>query len=63
MSQSLQILSHLKSGKSLTQIEALNLFGCMRLASRVDELRTNHDIITTMVTGNGKSWARYSLVG
>lgn len=38
MSQNMAILNHLQSGNSLTSLEALNRFGCMRLASRVDDL-------------------------
>jgi hypothetical protein len=37
--QRLQILSHLKSGKTLTPLEALQMFRCLRLAARVHDLR------------------------
>ena len=37
--QNAQILSHLKSGKQITPIEALREYGCFRLAARVFELR------------------------
>ena len=37
--QNAQILSHLKSGKEITPMEALNEYGCFRLAARVFELR------------------------
>jgi hypothetical protein len=39
MSQNLQILSYLKTGQELTPRKALELFGCMRLAARVHDLR------------------------
>lgn len=38
-SQNQKILAYLKSGSGLTQLEALNKFGCMRLGARVWELR------------------------
>lgn len=37
--QNLQVLSHLKSGKTLTPIEALNEYGIFRLSARVFELK------------------------
>lgn len=33
------VLEHLESGKSLTSLEALTRFGCLRLASRIAELK------------------------
>lgn len=39
MSQGERILNHLRSGKHLTPIEALNRFKCFRLAPRILELR------------------------
>ena len=38
-SQRNKILMYLKSGSGLTQMEALNKFGCMRLGARIWELR------------------------
>lgn len=63
MSQNKEILSHLESGKKLTALEALNLFGCMRTASRINDLKkAGHDIISKMVElPNGKRIAEYSL--
>lgn len=37
--QNLQVLSHLKSGKTLTPIEALNEYGIFRLSARIFELK------------------------
>ena len=39
------ILDHLKSGKSLTALQALDLFQCFRLASRISELITSGENI------------------
>ena len=33
------IRAHLESGKCITQIEALNFYQCLRLASRICDLR------------------------
>ena len=38
-SQRAAIRRHLEAGNSLTALQALNHFGCARLASRIDELR------------------------
>ena len=38
--QNQQVLSYLKTGKVITPLDALNMFGCFRLAARVYELRT-----------------------
>ena len=62
MSQSLKILDHLKRGQSITQIQALRLYGCMRLAARIIELREVYPIDTKIVYSKGKRFARYSLV-
>jgi len=63
-SQNKQILAHLKAGGTLTAYEALKVFGCMRLASRINDLkRANHIIGKEMITENGKRFAEYSYVG
>ncbi len=60
MSQKLKILTHLKCFQSITPIDALNAYGCMRLASRIDELRTaGYRIDTVMEKRNGRRYARY----
>ena len=59
-SQNRQILDYLKSGRSLTAMEALVKFGSLRLAARIDYLRNRgHDITTKMIKGDGKRYARY----
>lgn len=65
MSQAQDILSHLKTGESITQLEALNKFGCFRLASRINELRDcGYDIETRIKrTTNGKQIAEYHMKG
>lgn len=58
--QTERILNHLKQGKGLTPITALNKFGCFRLAARIADLRKDgHTIFTDNVTKNGKTFASY----
>ncbi|NRA49782.1 MAG: hypothetical protein HRU12_11675 [Phaeodactylibacter sp.] len=59
-SQNKQILNYLIAGNSITQIDALRLFGCFRLSGRIWDLRREHDITTDMVKINGKRVARYT---
>lgn len=62
LSQNERILAHLSIYGSITPIEALEKFGCFRLASRIDELRgMGHFILTKMVKTNGKPHAKYVL--
>ncbi len=63
MSQKKHILSHLKSGQAITPIEALNLYGCFRLAAVIYNLRKSYAIDTELVqrADKGASYARYSL--
>lgn len=64
MSQTKLILEHLRKGNSLTPIEALNLFGCFRIAARVLELKKQgHNIKTETIKKGKKSFASYKLTG
>jgi hypothetical protein len=50
----------LARGYKLTPLQALNKWGCMRLAARIAELRKDGmTITTTKVTNNGKTYAQY----
>ena len=62
-SQNAQIAAYLQAGNSITALEALELFGCFRLASRICDLRkANYDIsVKRVITANGKKIAQYSL--
>lgn len=61
--QTKQILSHLRKGLTLTAREAIALFGCYRLAARIQDLRdAGHKIHTAFETGGGRRWGRYSLL-
>ncbi len=41
LSQTEKIKKHLQFGKHITAIDALNLYGCFRLAARINDLRKN----------------------
>lgn len=56
------ILSALKSGRSITPLEALRKFNCMRLGARIWDLKqAGHNIIATTVKRRKKHFASYSL--
>ena len=48
-SQNKRILDYLKKGNRLTSLEALSMFGCMRLASRISDIRKKHPYINIVV--------------
>lgn len=62
-SQADRILAHLRSGRGITPIGALELFGCFRLAARIRELRdAGYEIFTGGYrTRNGKRVASYRM--
>ena len=55
------ILAYLNRGHSITAMEALDLFGCFRLAARIGELKeAGHKIASEpFVTDSGKRVSRY----
>lgn len=62
-SQGDRILEYLKQGNSLTPLEALNRFGCLRLGARIYELKkANYPIeMKLLETPSGKHVAEYRL--
>ena len=63
MTQSEAILKDLKSGNTITSLEALQRYGCLRLAAVIHSLRKEgFDVGTEMVDVNGKTIAKYSLL-
>ena len=56
-----KILAHLLAGGSVTALEALDLFGCSRLAARIEELRrAGWPVFSRLVeTGGGKRVSSY----
>jgi hypothetical protein len=62
MSQCADILEALRRGP-ITPLEALKDHGCLRLAARIEELRSDgHTIVTEMVKVNGKKFGQYVLI-
>ena len=60
-SQCKQIARYMEEGHRITQLDALRLFGCFRLASRIHDLRNQGYIIEkrTVVTNTGKKVCEY----
>lgn len=55
--QTKAILKHLQDGKTITPIDALNLYGCFRLSARIHDIRSmGYDVKNT-----GGKYAVYSL--
>ena len=61
-SQSTNILKHLQSNGTITPMDALNQYGCFRLAAIIHSLRRRgHNIGTTMEANlNGNKNAKYN---
>lgn len=60
------ILRHLKSGKSITALEALSKFGCMRLGTRIYDLKMiGHNITSKTIhdTKTDKRFSEYRMIG
>ena len=58
-----EILEFLESGQSINPLQALDRFGCFRLASRISELKGKGHIITKKMVKSryGKQFAQYNL--
>lgn len=63
-SQESAILEHLRSGRTITPIDALNLYKCFRLGARIFGLKKQgYKIESEMITvPSGKRVASYRLV-
>lgn len=57
------IAAHLRSGKSITPMDALHKYGCFRLGARIFDLKNDDgmDINTEIKSAGRKRWAVYSL--
>ena len=60
-SQKTRIKEHLRFYGSISPLEALNLFGCMRLSQRIRELKDEGLEITTLINSGKKKFAIYTL--
>lgn len=61
-SQKSKIGKHLNSYGEISPLEALNMFGCMRLSERIRELKADGMNILTRINGGRKKFAIYTLV-
>ena len=61
ISQHKRVVKHLRSGASLTAVEAVSLYGCTRLASVVERIRKTEPVHMIRVPNkSGRNWhARY----
>lgn len=63
-SQNQRIKDYLTSGKSITPLEALHLFGCLRLGARIADLKADGLHIKSEMfkdVDTGKRYAKYTL--
>ena len=64
LSQCDRILTHLQSGKTINPLQALDLYGCLRLGARIYDLKqSGFDIDSRLVHENGVQYAEYSMRG
>ena len=62
IAQTKKILEWLKAGHSITPLEALQKFGCMRLSGRIYDIRhMGYNIITDYERSENARYARYWL--
>lgn len=66
--QTLMVLKHLQSGRTITNIEATNLYGATRLGDIIFRLRKKYKIVTIMTEGTNRYGGKtrygvYKLVG
>lgn len=56
-----KIREWLEAGRSITPLQALNKWGCMRLGARINDLRNEGwEIVTEIIERDGKRFAKYS---
>ena len=55
------LLQYLQRFDSITPLEALTAFGCLRLSARVADLRADGYVITTEIHKGTKNYAIYRL--
>ncbi len=62
-SQTELIKEHLQSGRSITPLQALRMYGCLRLGARIYDLkRDGLPISSHLVRRNGKQFSEYLLI-
>jgi len=64
MCQAGEILVHMLKGESITPLQALRKFSCMRLSARILDLRRlGYEIKAELVKRGKKHYCRYSIGG
>lgn len=59
--QKIQILEHMQAGNAITPLDALRLFGCMRLGARIYDLKQRGYVINTSIVKDKDTGKRYAL--
>lgn len=61
MSQTDRILEHMLAGNSITPLEALNKFGCLRLGARIADIKARGYLVYSefVTTASEKKVKRY----
>lgn len=60
MTQTEQIKRHILKHNSITPLEALRKYRCMRLAARIRDLRVEgFSVLSVRISRNGKNFCRY----
>lgn len=63
MTKKQKVLSHLKSGKTITSMQAIDLFRCTRLAAVIYSLKEEgYDIVSKSIKGTNTNYAKYKLL-
>ena len=64
MTKKEKVLNHLKSGKSITSIEAITLYGVTRLAAVIHTLKTyeGYKIESENIKGKNTIYSKYKLI-
>ncbi len=60
-SQASRILEYMRAGNSITPLDALRLFGCMRLGARIYDLKQRGYVINTSIVKDKDTGKRYAL--
>lgn len=55
LKQELQILRDLKKGKKITALDALNRYGCMRLAARIWDIKDRGYAVKKVMVERGEA--------
>ena len=60
LTQTQAIQKYMEDGNSITALDALEKFGCLRLAARIHNIRQNGiNVVKEMIGKRGKSYASY----